>query len=181
MNLDFRLYEGCLKCWLLNCWRQCHAVRYLGRAILQAVTVEDARGPVFFTESSTWNRVSSVFWRAEILTSYCTAGIRFWARVLFRYLLKDYFLIRAAASPALTVGHCPSWMQRFDRGLMVEGGPIVKSGTRIFRSVYDAVQIIWSVRPELQQSTMLSYLLLSLIILSCIFFVFYTLLFQLLL
>ena len=64
---------------------------------------------------------------------------------------------------------------------MVEGGPIVKSGTRIFRSVYDAVQIIWSVRPELQQSTMLSYLLLSLIILSCIFFVFYTLLFQLLL
>jgi hypothetical protein len=64
---------------------------------------------------------------------------------------------------------------------MMVGGRPVKSGTRIFSSVYDAIQIIWSVRPELQQSTMLSYLLLSLIILSCIFFVFYTLLFQIVL
>jgi len=69
MNFDFRLYEGCLECWILNCWRQCLGVRYLDRAILQAVTVEVARAPVFFTEPSTWNRISSMFWRAEILTS----------------------------------------------------------------------------------------------------------------
>jgi len=28
------------------------------------------------------------------------------------------------------------------------GGRLVKSGTRIFRPVYDAIQIIWSARPE---------------------------------
>jgi hypothetical protein len=43
-----------------------------------------------------------------MLTSYGAAGIRFWARVLFLYLLKDYFLIIAAASPAVSVGHFPS-------------------------------------------------------------------------
>jgi len=72
-------------------------------------------------------------------------------------------------------------MKRLGRGLMMEGCRLVKSGTRIFRSVYDVIQIIRSVRPELQQSTMLPYLLLSPIIVSCIFFVFYTLAFQLLL
>jgi hypothetical protein len=108
-------------CWILNCWRQCLAVRYLDRAILQAVTVEVARAPVFFTELSTWNRLSSVFWRAEILTNYCAAGIRFWAKVLFLYLLKDYFLIRAAASPAVTVGHYPS-MNETSRSRAYDGG-----------------------------------------------------------
>jgi len=142
--------------------------------------VKVARAPVFFTEPSTWNRVSSVFWRADALTSYCAAGIRFWARVLFLYLLKDYFLIIATASPAVTVGHYPS-MNETSRSSADDRSRHVKSGTRIFRSVCDAIQIMWSARPELQQSTLLSYLLLSLIILSCIFFVFYTLLFQLLL
>lgn len=179
MNFDFRLYEGCLECWILNCWRQCLAVRYLDRASFKAVTVKVARAPVFCTEPSTWNRVSSVFWRAEILTSHCAAGIRFWARVLFLYLLKDYFLIIAAASPAVTVGRYPS-MNETSRSSADDGGRLVKSRTLIFRSVYDAIRIIRSARPELQQYTMLSYLLLSLIILSCIFFVFYTLVFQLL-
>jgi hypothetical protein len=129
MNFDFRLYEGCHECLLLNCWSQCLAVRYLDRASLQAVTMEAAQPPVFSTEPSTWNRVSSVFWRAETLTSYCAAGIRFWARVLFLYLLKDCFLIRAAASPAVTVSHYPC-MNETSRMRADDGGRPVVSWNR---------------------------------------------------
>lgn len=78
-------------------------------------------------------------------------------------MLKDDFLITAAAFPPVIVGHFRS-MSKTSRSRADGGWRLAREvGTRIVRCVYGGVQIMCSVMPELQQATMPSYFLQSFI------------------